>query len=160
MAAFFPCQTNTFTSFAAHNSRLANLINKSTLDTFLAKIIFLIDICDDLDQLKIIYNMVTSNVINIEARDMTVKYNEYECSPVSATMAQKKNNEGDCVENLCRHIIAIAIQIDSAKCYCDQLPTSVRLNGRNHSGITEIQSHKVWVDNLTEAYLSSMTVNF
>lgn len=138
---------------------LTNL-NKSTLDTSLAKIIFLLDICDGLDQLKTIYNNATSSVINIEASDIPTKYNEYECRPVPATMAQKKKNEGDCVENLCRHIIAIATQIDNAKYDCAQLPPSIRLNGRNFSGITEIQSHKVWADNLTETYLSSMTENF
>lgn len=132
-----------------------------TIDLRIAKIIFLLDIGDTLDQLKnIIHKAVAQNIVAFDTSDIPVaKYNEYDCRPVPATMAQKKNNEGDCIENLYRHIIAIATQVSNSSYFLNKLPPPLRFESLNRCGLTNVDLHETWAKNLSNVFLSTATEN-
>lgn len=141
--------------FTLDQDQNAGLI-KDQLDTKIAKIIFIMDICDDLEQL----NRILSCHINVTAKSQS----EYTCRPVSAIIA---NKTGDCVETLYRHLINIAIQdpyLDKRHLFhIERLPIPLRLyfgKEKDHlitqkeimdiseSGLTSIDSHNKWQQSL------------
>lgn len=154
IGALFPCGPGTFSSYAAHSSRLGyhvldrngtdivnmcgaiikpyetdkialeakNIIERfgqyhDRIDSKLANIIFILDICDTCEQVKDILTK-TLGADNSRERNSTIdsavaerRYNEYDHRPVSATsIVNDGKRVGDCVETLCRHLINIAIQ--------------------------------------------------
>lgn len=175
----FPCKTGTFTSFANHTSKFGYIVltkyesvkNKllqwikdgkkpidkndiiavgdGALDCRIARIIFILDIFDDLQQIIDVCQILAE--LKIPA-----SISEYMCRPVSATIARK---EGDCVETLYRHLINIAIQDDKnlnlfhierlpkllRKCFgpnAPEIPKEIR--DRSYSGSTSIKDHDKW----------------
>ena len=156
IGALFPCGPGTFSSYAAHSSRLGYcVLNDKTpvldicsaiikdsanidcfttevkeiishlreyhnvIDSKLANIIFILDICDTCEQVKDILTK-TLGADNSRERNSTIdsavaerRYNEYDHRPVSATSAGTGQRTGDCVETLYRHLINIAIQNDT-----------------------------------------------
>ncbi|MDR1236602.1 MAG: hypothetical protein LBJ96_06400 [Holosporaceae bacterium] len=148
----FPCATTgTFSSFAAHQSRLgfhalsnqlavvngllaalkkptgnkpksaknfkkidqiyANICGENSIDTQLAFVLFILDICDTADQVLNILDAVRLVGYNKDAvtTAITGNHNEYDHRPVSATSV---GGHGDCVQTLYRHLINIAVQND------------------------------------------------
>lgn len=87
------------------------------IDNQLAYILFVLDICDTVDQIKNILDQVLgvpqAQIRNTEI-DNSVNneiHNEYNHRPVSATsIVNNQRRIGDCVETLYRHLINIAIQ--------------------------------------------------
>jgi hypothetical protein len=162
IGALFPPGPGTFSSFAAHPSRLGYhalnqgigleavcswlirgtptpqvqtprelgdimtrvLQNGTEIDNQLARVLFVLDICDTADQIK---NILTQVMRADQQRDAAINgaianptnpqgqrvlYNEYDHRPVSATslVAASPKKEGDCVQTLYRHLINIAVQ--------------------------------------------------
>lgn len=124
-------------------------------DALLAKVIFILDICDSLQQI----NELLAQKATIE---QTAK-SEYMCRPVSATAASEgRNYEGDCVETLYRHLTNIAIQDveDPSKLHTEKLCDSLykyyfpgyksgakqetRLKAVSEAGLTSITRHNEW----------------
>ena len=201
LAALFPCQTDTFTSFANHDTRLGKHILKKAVgvheqiqsllgikcyqkfedilhhidsekhiksnDILLAKIIFIIDTCDNLKQL--------TDSLNININEPQQTESEYVCRPVSAIVAKKLSDpkpmelDGDCVETLYKHLIHIAIQ-DKDKnhiFHAEQLPdklykyhvsnftpeeakSCVNITTVSEAGTTNIERHNTWKQYLKE----------
>ncbi|MCR5225325.1 MAG: hypothetical protein K6C34_04545 [Alphaproteobacteria bacterium] len=154
IGSLFPCGPGTFSSYAAHPSRLGfhaldngggnlenicaalisntfpipdirdvqNIITRlrpynGTVDNQLSRIIFVLDICETVVQVKNILTQVLppSDDRNTDidtAIRRAVPYNEYAHRPVSATTFPRIR-QGDCVETLYRHLINIAIQNDA-----------------------------------------------
>ena len=175
----FPCKTRTFTSFANHTSRFGYIVltkyqiiktkllnwikdgkkpaqNKDiiavgneALDCKIARIVFILDIFDDLQQIKEICMDVPSNM-------KSASKNEYMCRPVSAIIAGK---EGDCVETLYRHLINIAIQdLTNDEFHIERLPLLLQryflpsvpkkepifVKNVSFAGTTSIVAHNKW----------------
>lgn len=175
----FPCKTETFTSFANHTSRFGYVVltkyesieskllqwiidgkkpagendiiavGNEVLDCKIARIIFILDIFDDLQQIKEICGTIPENM-------EFVSKNEYMCRPVSAIIA---NKEGDCVETLYRHLINISIQdtIDLNLLHVERLlellrkyfgnkslETPKEIKDRSYAGTTSIKDHNKW----------------
>lgn len=143
------------------------------VDTKLAIILFVLDICDNANQIFDILDALHANIPSYQVpgddtagtRDIIQilsRYNEYNYRPVSATSV---NGQGDCVQTLYRHLINIAIQNDAdnpRNLNIDHLPQrlqeyySPRQYGdvRNHvisipathteAGKTELDKHSMW----------------
>jgi hypothetical protein len=96
------------------------------IDNKLAKVLFVLDVCDTAIQIKNILNQVIAG--NNQQRNNTIDqaianhavFNEYDHRPVSATSVTVNigqpnvHQEGDCVQTLYRHLINIAVQNDTA----------------------------------------------
>ncbi len=152
IGALFPCGPKTFSSFAAHPSRLgyhaldnggANLENICSafinvalqvqnnqgvqdiidrlrqyrnIDNQLASILFVLDICDTVTQIKNILNLTLNADANRDGNidamiENAILVNEYSYRPVSATTFPG-TRQGDCAETLYRHLVNIAVQND------------------------------------------------
>jgi hypothetical protein len=109
------------------------LSTANAIDTKLASVLFVLDICDTADQVfDILDAHVTANnqitgyqpanpaagQVGTRNAPIAGAYNEYNHRPVSATAATFNNGQGgnhlqgDCVQTLYRHLINIAIQND------------------------------------------------
>lgn len=152
IGALFPCGPGTFSSFAAHPSRLgyytldnggvnlgnicSALINVAlqvqnnqgaqdiidrlkqyqNIDNQLASVLFVLDICDTVTQIKNILNQTLHVDANRDGNIDTmitgaILVNEYSYRPVSATTFPR-TRQGDCAETLYRHLVNIAVQND------------------------------------------------
>lgn len=201
LAALFPCQTDTFTSFANHETRLGKHILKKAAsaheqiqsllgikchqkfedilhhidtekriksnDILLAKIIFIIDVCDNLKQI--------TDSLNVHIKEPQRTESEYVCRPVSAIVAKKTSGtkamefDGDCVETLYKHLIHIAIQDKDQNniFHAEKLPDKlykyhvsnfttgkaksyVNITTVSEAGTTNIERHNTWKQCLKE----------
>lgn len=184
IGALFPCGPGTFSCFAAHQSRLGNhaLTNgqleatcsalltgkdvgklkvecqsiikrlrslSGAIDNKIISVIFVLNICESAQQ---VFSILGKQLV-IEGN----KYNEYICRPVSATAAEtSKPREGDCVETLFKHIIAIAIQQDQNKYRTETIPENLkRFFQKGVSGVMDLKLHKEWKDALIDAFSRS-----
>ncbi|MBR1735235.1 MAG: hypothetical protein IJ730_07345 [Alphaproteobacteria bacterium] len=129
------------------------------IEILIAKIIFILDICDSKEQLE---NMLG------ETLEEKVSTSEYMCRPVSAISTKKSSGserEGDCVETLYRHLINIAIQ-DKDNFYTlhiDKIPSLLRkyyvqgneisydIKNLSEAGLTDFKKHDDWKKALRES---------
>lgn len=130
--------------------------DKNTLDYKIARIIFILDIFDDLQQIKDVCSTIPEDV------QVSSSKSEYTCRPVSATIA---NEKGDCVETLYRHLINIAIQ-DPTKpqlLQTKRLPAPLQtyynkslsadvfeIQSMSESGASCVKTHERWKQALEE----------
>ena len=204
LASLFPCNTDTFTSFANHKSRLGEHILTATavkatkniasflkrfktettdeaiilninqnysqlpIDILLAKIIFILDICDSRQQINDLLKDLTGNSglitdpqIQEISKTYTLKGGEYSCRPVSAIAAQTESGkaEGDCVETLYRHLINIIIQdsTNPGTLQYQKLPKDLleyyqklTIGDFSEAGRTNISKHNDWRQRLVK----------
>lgn len=198
LAALFPCQTNTFTSFANHESRLGkhllsvdsvqqlrvlkrifqknfdidsiltnlNSVSKNNIDSIIAKIIFVLEICDEAPTIAHFIFPSSETRSFITKMKKTPSNCEYLCRPVSAVVAKNISGkyEGNCVETLHKHLVNIAIQDvkDRNKFHSGKLPKVLQQYYKVHSkskitelsegvtyaGETSIVRHDKWKEQL------------
>lgn len=117
---------------ATNESKIrSNLLSVAPLDTKLACVLFVLDICDTADQIFNILDELANllgGIANYQPQDIAAGqagtrgnpipsvYNEYNIRPVPATAAifgQPQRQQGDCVQTLYRHLINIAAQNDN-----------------------------------------------
>ena len=122
-------------------------VGNDALDCKIARIIFILDILDDVQQIRDV-----CSIIPVEYEAPSSK-SEYTCRPVSAIIA---NKEGDCVETLYRHLINIAIQDTKQPnlFHTERLPACIRryfgdqtpkaIKEKSFSGSTSITDHNKW----------------
>ena len=145
-----------------------------SIDTQLAIMLFILDVCDTADQIKNIFNQILPVDIlrsgNIDAAVLAALHvNEYSYRPISAiSVINAGRREGDCVQTLYRHLINIAVQNDvtnSCRFNVGHLPQTLQTYytsqyGQiiNHvisipvtyteAGKTELNKHDRWKSNL------------
>jgi hypothetical protein len=125
------------------------------MNSKLAAVLFILDICDTADQIKDIltlvmgHNQQRNNTVDQAIANHAV-LNEYDHRPVSATSVtvntpQGLHQEGDCVQTLYRHLINIAVQNDAAnsKSYnIDHLPAALQ-NYYSNNNPQNIVNHTI-----------------
>lgn len=140
----------------------AVLSTANDIDTKLAIVLFVLDICDTADQVFDIidgYVNAGNNIVNYVVGQAGTRnniinplHNEYNHRPVSATSVQ---GQGDCVQTLYRHLINIAVQNDSnnpRNFNVGHLPNALKhgyygpVYVQNHNG--NIQNPNVQVQNI------------
>ena len=119
-------------------------LRDKSLDQKLAIIIFILDICDNDDQIKLILDdiLIADQDRNtaIESVINTLSYNEYDHRPVPASSVDAA---GDCVQTLYRHLINIVVQnhdTNARKYNVGILPTKLNeyYSGRYFADIVSI----------------------
>ena len=156
------CPSERINSFLPEIQKiLLPLISTSSLDCQLAKLLFVIDICDS----KIMLYDILDNCGKecprhfLDEEIAKRSYDEYDHVPVSATALPNDRN-GDCVENMCRHLIAWAVQGRAEH----EVKDTVLENGLyqhvtvGKSGVMDLLFHKSWKDALSRKIMETFNV--
>ena len=138
---------------------LLPFISTQSLDRQLAGLLFVIDICDNQ---KALYDILDNcngakscdRVLLVE-KISKLDYDEYDHVPVSATALPGEKN-GDCVENMCRHLIAWAIHNRSKAELGNKLDIELYpYVKKGMSGIMNLCIHKEWKTKLSDRIINN-----